>query len=373
MSEAASVAAHCLRQDELPPLTVAGWATGEIAAELTAAVPSAAARTAPQARHVRGARGWCSRAVELEIAEVPKGLKAAWPQVFSGGAGNEEQGAEAVRLQALKRCSRVRERALETAFESCEVALQEESREGPGGVAQATQGYCGQARRPVTSRSTKGKDGKVLLENSRIRERGKGHFGQVRNTKSHTLDPPMADTVKPWPTRVPLGDLPSLFEVEEAIKGKGNRKAVGPDDLLAEPIKLCMDADQEVCVGEFAEDTRMMQDMVTTSEASSCEEDGGGQRNEHGLRGDGRGGPACRGGQESERASNPGEDLVALGMEDKNEGEGWKKSAEEWVSEIEDGVARFMRKWHAQEKSSILEAPARESGGGGGGAIVELW
>eukprot|EP00752_Nemacystus_decipiens_P009408 g8411.t1 len=55
------------------------------------------------------------------------------------------------------------------------------------------------------------------------------------------------------------------------------------------------------------------------------------------------------GGQESDWVSRLGEDLVAFGMEDEKEGEKWKKSA---MDQIEGGVARFMRKWHAQEKAA---------------------
>ena len=68
-------------------------------------------------------------------------------------------------------------------------------------------------------------------------------------------------------------------------------------------------------------------------------------------------GKGYRGGQESDWVSHLLEDLVAFGMEDEKKGGKWKTSAleqEEWFRKIEDGVARFMRKWHAREK----EAPA---------------
>eukprot|EP00752_Nemacystus_decipiens_P006062 g5471.t1 len=63
-------------------------------------------------------------------------------------------------------------------------------------------------------------------------------------------------------------------------------------------------------------------------------------------------GKEYRGGQESSWVSRLGEDLVAFGMEDEKEGEKWKASAlekEEWYGKIEDGVAWFIRKWHARE------------------------
>eukprot|EP00752_Nemacystus_decipiens_P004783 g4354.t1 len=63
-------------------------------------------------------------------------------------------------------------------------------------------------------------------------------------------------------------------------------------------------------------------------------------------------GKGYRGGQENDWLSRLGEDLVAFGMEDEKERGKWKASAleqEEWCGKIEDGVAWFMRKWHARE------------------------
>ena len=45
------------------------------------------------------------------------------------------------------------------------------------------------------------------------------------------------------PPCIPLDDSPSIFEVEETIKSMPNRKAVGPDELLAELLKLILDED----------------------------------------------------------------------------------------------------------------------------------
>lgn len=70
-----------------------------------------------------------------------------------------------------------------------------------------------------------------------ISKRWEGHFGQLLNTMPPTLEwLAMADKVKQRPTCVQLDDtkyIPPLLEGEEAIRGITNRKAVGPDDLLA--------------------------------------------------------------------------------------------------------------------------------------------
>ena len=64
------------------------------------------------------------------------------------------------------------------------------------------------------------------------------------NTKSLSLDPQVADRLKQRRICTPLDNTPTLFEVEEVILGMANRKAVGPDELPAELIKLFLDGDQ---------------------------------------------------------------------------------------------------------------------------------
>ncbi|CAB1114490.1 unnamed protein product [Ectocarpus sp. CCAP 1310/34] len=63
-------------------------------------------------------------------------------------------------------------------------------------------------------------------------------------------------------------------------------------------------------------------------------------------------GVGYRGGQESDRVSRLGENLVAFNMGDEKEGGEWKESAKDpevWYNKVEDGAAWFMRKWHRQE------------------------
>ena len=66
-------------------------------------------------------------------------------------------------------------------------------------------------------------------------------FHKLLNTKSTTLDPSIVDELKPWPPCRPLDDVPSRYEVEEAIRALANRKAVGPDGLPAELLKVLAD------------------------------------------------------------------------------------------------------------------------------------
>ena len=58
------------------------------------------------------------------------------------------------------------------------------------------------------------------------------------NTKSLKLDATIIDLVPPRPPKLSLEDEPSMDEMTEALRGKSNLKAVGPDGLPAELLKI---------------------------------------------------------------------------------------------------------------------------------------
>ena len=82
-------------------------------------------------------------------------------------------------------------------------------------------------------------DGMLQRDQVRIRERWSGHFHTLLNTKSLKLDPTVIiDLLPPRPLELSLGDEPSMDEMMGVIKTMSNWKAVGPDDLPAELLKL---------------------------------------------------------------------------------------------------------------------------------------
>ena len=220
--------------------------TGERAAELTATVLAAAAETAPQARGVRGHHGWCTPEVQRELTEVSEEIKAARQQLRGAQPDSELERRLKRDLSApLKKRNLVRWRAVDDFFKGYVRQLEKKSSEGDmAGFYTHLKGIDVEGSRPVTSQNIKDEDGKVLRDASQICARWARHFSKLLNTKSPTLDPRLAARVKCWPTCVPLDDLPSLGETEEAIRGMANSKAVGPDDLPAEVIKLFLDGDQ---------------------------------------------------------------------------------------------------------------------------------
>ena len=94
-------------------------------------------------------------------------------------------------------------------------------------------------------------DSQLLLGNALIRERCVKWFHILLDTKLPTLDPSIADELKQWPPCRPLDDVPSRYEVEEAIRALANRNAVGPDGLPAELLKVLADEGELNTLGKF--------------------------------------------------------------------------------------------------------------------------
>ena len=72
----------------------------------------------------------------------------------------------------------------------------------------------------------------------RIREQWARFYHTLLNTESLKLDPAIIDLLPPRPLGVSLGVEPSVDEMTEIIKGMPSWKAVGPDGLPAELLKL---------------------------------------------------------------------------------------------------------------------------------------
>ena len=58
------------------------------------------------------------------------------------------------------------------------------------------------------------------------------------NANSDNLNPYVAAEVPQQPTAHTLGDEPTIEEVAAALRSMGNSKAVGPDELPVELLKL---------------------------------------------------------------------------------------------------------------------------------------
>ena len=93
----------------------------------------------------------------------------------------------------------------------------------------------------INSQYLREEKGRLFADIGRIRGRLVWWFYKLLNTTLPTLDPTITGELKVWPPCSPLDDVPSRYEVDEAIRAIANRKAVGPDGLPVELLKVLVD------------------------------------------------------------------------------------------------------------------------------------
>ena len=110
-----------------------------------------------------------------------------------------------------------------------------------------------EGKRTSNSQYIRDEEDRLLRDIGLIRERWVRCFYQLLDTKSPTLDPSKTDELKAWPPCSPLDDIPSKYEVEEAIRATANRKAVGDDGIPVELLKVLVDEGDSNNLGDFYE------------------------------------------------------------------------------------------------------------------------
>ncbi|CAB1111482.1 unnamed protein product [Ectocarpus sp. CCAP 1310/34] len=237
---------------------------------------SGAAETPPLARCARGQRSWNTSEAQHKIFEAPKEIKATQQQL----RGASKNSAFEATLKAMLKAARTnrsiaRWSALETFFEGYVRHLEKQSREGDqAGFYRHLKMIDVEGKKSFTSQNIKDEDGKVLRNPTFIPQLWARWFHKLLNTKSPIIDLHAADKVKRWPTCVPLDDIPSLLEVEEAVREIANRKAVGPGDLPAELIKLFLDGDQDGGRTTAPHASKVLLKVVATRLNHHCERKG---------------------------------------------------------------------------------------------------
>ena len=82
------------------------------------------------------------------------------------------------------------------------------------------------------------RDGKLLRKVDEIRPRWRRYFTSLLNTTSATLNRTIIEGLSQKPTALILGDPPVVSETRKALRSMANGKAMGPDELPAELLKL---------------------------------------------------------------------------------------------------------------------------------------
>ena len=81
-------------------------------------------------------------------------------------------------------------------------------------------------------------NGKLLRKLDEIRARWRRYFTSLLNTTSAALNQTIIEGLSQKPTALSLGDPPVVSETKKALRSTANGKAMGPDELPAELLKL---------------------------------------------------------------------------------------------------------------------------------------
>ena len=95
----------------------------------------------------------------------------------------------------------------------------------------------------VESQCVRDEEGSLLRDKGRIREKCVRFFRSLLNSKSDMLDPDIPKRLPQHPIASALGIEPTEEEIATARKAMANAKAVGPDGLPAELLKLGLQQD----------------------------------------------------------------------------------------------------------------------------------
>ena len=95
-----------------------------------------------------------------------------------------------------------------------------------------------QGKRVESAQYIRDKHGKLLRKLEEIRERWRQCFASLLNMTSVALDRTIIESLSPKPVALSLGDPLVVNETTQALKSMTNGKAMGPDELPAELLKL---------------------------------------------------------------------------------------------------------------------------------------
>ena len=155
-----------------------------------------------------------------------------------------------LRRAVRKACNwlkRVRSAAIVRFFERHVVELEKQLRMGDQhGFFQNIKSVQLEEIKKVDSQCVRDEEGRLLRDKGRIRERWVRFFRSLLNSKSGMLNADISKRLPQHPVASALGIEPTEEEIATAIKAMANAKAVGPDGLPAELLKLGIQQDRTI-------------------------------------------------------------------------------------------------------------------------------
>ena len=99
-------------------------------------------------------------------------------------------------------------------------------------------GWKLQGKKVESAQYIRDEDGKLLRKLEEIRARWRRYFTSLLNTTSAALNRTIIEALSQKATALSLGDPPVVNETKKALRSMANGKAMGPDELPAELLKL---------------------------------------------------------------------------------------------------------------------------------------
>ena len=217
--------------------------------DVEAAFAAAIMRTAelviqPQERRIPG-RGWSGDArTETELQAATDAMHTAWQRLRMDT--RDAQLRRAVR-KACNWLKRVRSAAVVRFFERHVVELEKQLRMGDQHrFFQNIKSVQLEETKKVESQCIRDEEGRLLRDKGRIRERWVIFFRSLLNSKSNMIDADIPKRVPQHPVSSAHGIESTEEEIATAMKAMANAKAVGPDGLPAELLKLELRQDRTI-------------------------------------------------------------------------------------------------------------------------------
>ena len=171
-------------------------------------------------------------------------MHAAWQRLKTDT--RDAQLRRAVR-KACNWLKRVRSAAVVRFFERHVVELEKRLRTGDQlGFFQNIKSVQLEETKKVESKWVRDEGGRLLRDKGRIRERWVRFFRSLLNSKSDMPDPDIPKRLPQQPVESALGIELAEEEIATAMKAMANEKAVGPDGLPAELLKLGLQQDRTI-------------------------------------------------------------------------------------------------------------------------------
>ena len=216
-----------------------------VEAAFAAAVMRTAELVIPPQERRRPGRGWSGDArTEAELQAATDAMHTAWQRLETDTSDAQ------LRRAARKACNwlkRVRSAAVVRFFERHVVELEKQLRMGgQHRFFQYIKSVQLEETKKVESQCVRDEEGTLLRDKWRIRERWMRFFRSLLNSKSDMLDADIPKRLPQHPAASALGIEPTEEEIATTMKAMSNAKAVGPDGLPAELLKLGLQQDRTI-------------------------------------------------------------------------------------------------------------------------------